>query len=261
MSKFIDKLNQVSRAVPQPVGFRMTQPLSLKPKILLVASLAQANVDDLADYVAGADAGLLHISELGSGVKTLQKISKVVPDIPWGGWLKGSCRGEIKQVVKASCDFVVFPAANTSLAIFQGGEVGKILEVGSSLSEGLLRAVDELSVDAVLIASEQEEGYFLTWRHLMLFKRFADLLTKPVLASAPSNITASELQVLWGAGVDGVVVEVGVGQPAGRLKELRKIINKLVPPSPRKSGKAEALLPYIGRETSVETEEEVEEEE
>jgi len=260
MSKFIDKLNQVSRAVPQPVGFRTMQPVSPKPKILLVASLAQANVEDLADYVAGADAGLLHISELGSGAKTLQKISRVVPDIPWGGWLKGG-RGEIKRMVKIGSDFVVFPAANTSLALFQDDEVGKILEVESSLSEGLLRAADKLSVNAVLIASEQGEGYFLTWRHLMLFKHFAILLTKPLLASVPANVTANELQAIWGAGVNGVVVEVDVGQPAGRLQELRRIIDKLVFPSPRKPGKAEALLPYIERETSVETGEEVEEEE
>lgn len=259
MSKFIDKLNQVSRAAPQPVGFKTMQPVSSKPKILLVASLAQANVEDLADYVAGADAGLLPISELSSGVKTLQKISQVVPDIPWGGWLKGSGRGEIKRVVKAGCDFMVFPAANTSLAIFQGDGVGRILEVEASLSEGMLRTVNELPVDAVLVAGEQRKGYSLTWHHLMLFKRFADLLTKPLLASVPSNVTTSELQALWEAGVNGVVVEVGVGQPAGRLKELRRIVNKLVPPSPRKPGKAEALLPYIGRETNVVTGEEEEE--
>ncbi|MFB0559158.1 MAG: hypothetical protein ACETVS_01300 [Dehalococcoidales bacterium] len=259
MSKFIDKLNQVSQAVPQPVGFRPKQPVSSKPKILLVASLARANVENLADYVAGADAGLLHISELSSGAKTLKKISQVVPDIPWGGWLRASGRGRTKQTVKAGCDFVVFSADNTSLAIFQGEEVGKILEVEPSLGEGLLRAVDELPVDAVLIGSEQAKGHFLTWHHLMLFKHFAGLLTKPLLVSVPLSVTAGELQALWEAGVDGVVVQVGVGQPAERLKELRQVIDKLVPPSPRKPEKPRPLLPYIARETRVVTEEEEEE--
>ncbi len=261
MSRFIGKLNQVSRAVPQPVGFRTTQLVSPKPKILLVASLAQANVEDLADYVAGADAGVLHISELSSGATTLQKISQVMPDMPWGGWLRDSGQGEIKQMAKVGYDFVVFPAANTSLAMFQGDEVGKILEVEPSLSEGLLRAVNELPIDAVLIASEPVEGYFLTWHHLMLFQRFADLLTKPLLVSIPLIVTASELQALWEAGVDGVVVEVKIGQPAERLKELRQVIDKIIFPSPRKQRKAEALLPHIGEETSVVIGEEEEEEE
>jgi len=110
----------------------------------------------------------------------------------------------------------------------------------------------------VLIAGEQKEGCFLTWHHLMLFRRFASLLTKPLLVSIPSNVTADELQTLWDGGVDGVVVEVGAGQPAGGLKELRRVIDKLVLPSSRKQGKPGALLPYISREKEVIAEEEEE---
>ncbi len=261
MSRFVDRLNQLSRAEPQPIGFRTAQPVSPKLKIQLVASLAQEGVESLANYVTGADAGLLRISKISSGTKTLQKMSQAVPDIPWGGWLQASGRGEIKQMTKAGCDFVVFPATNTPLTILQNDEVGKILEVEASLSEGLLRAVNELPIDAVLIAGEQGEGYFLTWQHLMLFQRFADLLTKPLLASIPLDVTAGELQALWEAGVDGVVVEVMAGQPQDRLKELRQVIDELAFPSPRKGQKAEPLLPRIGRETSVTSVEEEEEEE
>ena len=258
MSRFIDKLNQVSRVVPQSMGFMKAQPVSEKPKILLIASLAGAGVGGLADYVVGADAGLLRIPKLSSGAKTLKEMSQAAPDIPWGGWLRNIDQDGIKQMAKAGCDFVVFPAANTPLALLQNDEIGKILEVEPSLSEGLLRAVNELSIDAVLIAGEQEGEYFLTWHHLMLFQRFADLLTKPLLASIPPNVTANELQALWEAGVDGVVIEVGAGQPADRLKKLRQVIDKLAFPSQRKRGKAEALLPHIGRESSIVTEEDKE---
>ena len=243
------------------MGFRAAEPVSPKPKLLLIASLAQANVDGLADYVAGADAGLLPISKLSSGAKTIQKICQVVSNIPWGVWLRDIGRGGIKQIVKVGCDFVVFPAANTSLAILQDDELGKILQVEASLSEGLLRAVDELPIDAVLIDGEQEGEYFLTWHHLMLFQRFADLLTKPLLVCIPSNVTANELQALGEAGVAGVIVEVAVGQPAGRLSELRQTIDKLTFPLLRKPGKAKALLPHISRETGIVTEEEEDEEE
>ena len=257
MSRFIDKLNQVSQAVPRTIGFRATKPASQKPKMLLIASLAQADVDSLADYVAGADAGLLHISKASSGTETLQKVSQVASDIPWGGWLRDIGREGREQVAEVGFDFVVFPAASTSLAILQSGKVGRVLQVEASLTEGLLRAVDELPIDAVFIASEQEEGYFLTWHHLMVFQRFADLLTKPLLASVPTNVAANELLALWEAGVDGVVV--GVGKTAGRLKKLRRVIEQLAFPQ-RKRGRAEALLPRISGETGSVTEEEEEEE-
>ena len=262
MSRFIDKLNRISQAEPQPMGFRATQPTSPRPKIQLVASLAQESVESLADYVAGADAGLLRISKPSSGSKTLQKMSQALPDIPWGGWLQGSGQKEIKQMLKVGCDFVVFPATDTPLAILQNNnEMGKVLEVEASLSEGLLRAANELPIDAVLIAGERGGGYSLTWQHLMLFRRFADLLTKPLLVSIPSNVMAGELQALWEAGVDGVVIEVTAGQPQDKLRELRQAIDELAFLSPRRRGKVEPLLPRIGGKSSIVTIEEEEDEE
>jgi len=261
VSRFIDKLNEVLRTVPQPVGFRTTQSASPKPKMLIVAGLAQANVDGLADYVAGADAGLLQMSGLSSGAKGLQKISKVVSDIPWGVWLRSIDQKGIKQIVKAGCDFVVFSAASTSLAMLQGDEGGKILQVEASVGEGLLRAVDELPVDAVLIDGEREEQHFLTWHDLMIFRRFTALLTKPLLVCIPPDVTASELQALGEAGVSGVIVRVGVGQPVEMINELRQTIDKLTFPLGRRRRGVGVLLPYISGETTVVTEEEEEEEE
>jgi len=260
MSKFIDRLNQLSRAEPQPIGFRTAQPASPKLKLQLIASLAQGNIEILTDYISGADAGLLRISKLSSDAKIINKTSQDLSDIPWGWWLQGSGLGEIKHMTKLGCDFIVFPATNTPLAILQNDEVGKILEVEASLGEGLLRAANEMPIDAVIIANERE-GDFLAWQHLMLFQRFADLLTKPLLVSIPSNVTVDELQALWEAGVDGVVIEVGVGQPQDRLKELRQVIDKLSLPSARKCEKIELLLPHIGGETEIVTTEEEEEEE
>ncbi len=259
MSKFIDKLSLVSQVGLQPMGFRAAQGVPQKPRMLLIASLAQVDVDRLADCVAGADAGLLQIPKSSSGVKTLKQICKAMSDIPWGGWLRDIGREGIRQMVEAGCDFVVFPAANTSLAILQNDEVGKILEVEALLNEGLLKAVDDLPIDAVLVAGEQEKDYFLTWHHLMLFRRCADLLTKPLLVSVPSDIAASELQALWEAGVGGVVVKAGVEQPMGRLAELRQMIDKLTFPSPGKRQKVEPLLPYIRGEAESLSEEEEEE--
>jgi len=261
MSRFIDKLNQLSRAEPLPMGFRTKQSVSPKPKIQLVASLAQKNAGQLVDSVTGADAGLLRISRPSSGAESLQDMSQAVSDIPWGVWLQDSAQEEIEQLLKANCDFVVFSATSTPLAIFQKDEVGKILEIEASINEGLLRTVNGLPVDAVLIASEQKEDYILTWQHLMLFQRFADLLTKPLLVPTPPDLTSNELQALWEAGVDGIIIEVRVGQPQDKLTELRQIIDKLTFPLPRKREKMEPIIPRTSPESGVAVTEEEEEEE
>ena len=263
MSKFIDKLNQVSKTVAQPMGFRAVSEVARRPKMQIVASVAESDIDNMADYVDGADAVLLSIPKPGLGAETLKKISKVLTEIPWGGWLGGIAKGKIKQMMENGCDYVVFPAADTSLGTPAGEEVGKILQIDTSLSEGMLRTINQLPVDAVLVNAEKKGKQDLTWHQLMLFQRIANMVSKPLLVPIPANTAASELQVLWDAGVDGVVVETGAGKPAEELKKLRKVIDGLTFPATRKHEKREAVLPRVDRDAGVvaELEEEEEEEE
>ncbi|MDD5486593.1 MAG: hypothetical protein PHW65_03475, partial [Dehalococcoidales bacterium] len=122
---------------------------------------------------------------------------------------------------------------------------------------GLLRAINDLPVDAALIVNDRPEGT-LTWQHLMFFQRAAAQLTKPLLASIPEKPTSAELQALWDIGVDGIVIEIGKGQIEG-LGELRRIISNLTNNSPgRKRGKTGVLLPSMRMEAPVEAEEEEE---
>jgi hypothetical protein len=95
----------------------------------------------------------------------------------------------------------------------------------------------------------------------MVFRRFADLLTKPVLVVIPPGPTTRELQALWESGIDGIVIGLETGQDPGKFNELRQSIDTMVFASPRGRGKAEALLPRISSETKVVAEEEEEEEE
>ena len=97
MSRFVDKLKQASQAEHPPMGFRVAQTAS-KPRLLLIARLSQIDVDNPAELVAGADAGLLPIDKPDSGIRFLEKIVQAVPDIPWGGWLGRISRNEIKQI-------------------------------------------------------------------------------------------------------------------------------------------------------------------
>jgi hypothetical protein len=257
MSKLIDKLRRVSQGAPQPMGFRSGQAAPDRPKILLISALVGAKTGNLADLVAGADGGLVPLSRLEEGAKTHARLSQRVPDLPWGGWLKGIITGE--PVEKSDWDFVVFPAESTPLAAFQNAAVGKILEVKASIGQGLLSATSELPVDAVLIAGEVEDSPVITYQHLAQFHYFADRLAKPLLVRVPLGITAPEIEALWTAGVDGLVVELGPKARAGALAGLRQVIDSLTYPALRERGQARALLPQM-RSEQAEAEIEPEEE-
>jgi hypothetical protein len=256
VSKFIDRLRQASGAVAQPIGFGRGKPVSPEPKILLVASLARADIGNVADLVAGADAGLLNISGSAGDSKTLKQCVAEVPDIPWGGRLKSFAQRQGRQVKASGCDFIVFPA-KMPLGVLEDTGAGRILELEATLDGGLLRTVDELPVDGVLISVKKEDGLSVTWQQLMLFQRASRLLTKPLLVPVPPEVTAVELRMLWEAGVDGVILEIGDGRPRGGLGKLREALNKLTFPSRMGRGKVRALLPKISEEAEVEDEEEL----
>ncbi|MFC1957938.1 hypothetical protein ACFLVQ_00015 [Chloroflexota bacterium] len=89
MSKFIDKLDKLSRGEFQPIGFKVMQSVSSKPRIQLVASVAQESIESLAESVSEADAGLLRISKSSSAAKAFGKMSKAFSSILWGGVVTG----------------------------------------------------------------------------------------------------------------------------------------------------------------------------
>lgn len=259
MSRFIDQLKRAARTTPQSMGFRAGKSVSSEPHLLLMASLAQTADTDAAEAVAGADAVLLRPAKADLAVKALQKIADSLPDIPWGVWLEDPSAKKVAALVDAGGDFVVFPAASRASGMPGNDRVGKILQVDPSLGDSFLRAVNDLPVDALLAAPAYEADDALTWHHLMLFQRLANLITKPLMAAAPpKKVTAGELKTLWDVGVDGVVVETGPGQPPDMLRELQKALGEMTFPPSRKRGRGEVRLPYMGVETSTITEEEEE---
>ena len=261
MSRLIDELNRVARVTAQPMGFGAFRAASSGSRILLIASLAQSrDTNRLAEDVEGADAVLLRLAKSALSAQVLQKIAESLPDIPWGGWLEDINAKKTGLLIKAGCDFTVFTADNQMVDTPQDDKVGRILQVESSLGDGLLRAINDLPVDAVLSGNTREVGESMAWHHLMLFQRLANLLTKPLLVSVSSNITASELKKLWEAGVDGLVVEVDTSITGG-LKELRRAIDKLPPRSQQKRDRMEALLPRTSGESRTATPPDEEEEE
>jgi hypothetical protein len=233
MSKFIDKLNSIASGGLAPMGFRAggTKP---KPRMVLVAHGTKA--------ASGADALLLSVSKTGI------KAPKGKSAVPWGGWLKDVTAPIVKKLGEESADFVVFPAASVSRAILENDKLGKVVEVEPDIEASLLKSVDGLPVDAVLIRGEKPS---LTWQDLMLLRRAANILNKPLLMTVSPDITASELGALCEAGVGGVVA-------GDKIDKLHQMIDKLPAPKAAKS-RAEPLIPRVGGGVPTAAEEEDEE--
>jgi hypothetical protein len=237
MSRFIDKLKQVSQSEPQPMGFRRDKSASVA-RLMLVAEVKGGAT---AGLVEGADAVLL---------EGVAKSPPVKADLPVGIRLFNGKTGKMEGM-----DFVVFTPEIP--AIIAGDEkTGRVMAVDASLEMGLLKALEDLPIDALFIADEGARAQVVNWQYLMLCRRLSAISDKPVLASVSPDVNQEELQMLWDAGMDGVVV---AGKTTGGLKKLRLLIDGLTLPSKRKRVKARAVVPSL-RETATSSIEEEEEE-
>jgi len=242
MSKLIDRLHQLTQSAPQAMGFRTSQAVSTKYRIQLVAHLTSADTDRLAD-LAAADAVIVPITGSEAGKETQQHIQQFIPHIPCGIWLTKPQTKAKAVASQIDIDFVIFAPGRTLTAVPDNEATGKILEVPPSLDEGLLSAIDQLPVDAVLITGAEPAAAAVTWHNLMVYQRFASILSKPLLVEVPPGVSAAELQVLWKAGIAAVVVAIDTAKSAVQLKQLRQEIEQLEFPAPYQQNNIAVLLP------------------
>ena len=246
MSILIERLRELSGAKAQPIGFGQVKASSPKPRPAIVAYFSLSDTSKIGGCVAGADAGLLPLKMS----KVVEEVVGKVPDIPWGIRVGDGVEG----IEGKPFDFILFSEA-APFGHLKGEKRGRILELSPSVSDNLIRAVDQLPIDAIFVA--EEVGDCFSWRHLMVFQRISALTDKPLLVRSPLKVTRDELEALWEVGINGIVVEA---DKVGEVGKLRQMIEGMSFPKQRR-GRREVVLPYFGKEVGSVAEEEEEEEE
>jgi len=256
MSRTIDKLKKMSQTAPQPMGFHTAKIRETPPPLMIIGRTAVKATATTGKIDSGADAILVYKDKVGLSAANVQKMVKAFGDIPWGVYLEES--GEITgALAEARCDFVVFSPATRVSDLPQDEKVGKIVEVDSSIDNGLLRAINDLPADAVLVTDTLEKSDRLVWHQLMIYRNMANFITKQMIVPVPANISEAELKALQDTEIDGVIAEMD----GEKLKELRKTVSKLPARSAKKRDKGGVILPRTGGESATTAPPDEEEEE
>jgi len=176
-------------------------------------------------------------------------------DIPLGVFVKGKSEEEMSELENSGCDFVVFDI-KAAATVLQKEGTGKFLMIEPSLDQGFVRAINSLEIDGVFIGSRGEDS-FVAVEHLLVCRRFVEILEKPIMMTLPSLITKAELTNLWQAGVDGVIAPSR--QSVETLAELKKMISELPRGAKGRGAKVGVMLPHYGGLVVREEDEEEEE--
>lgn len=252
MSKFIDKLQRIYQGSTPSMGFRRAAVDEGSSPLLLIANLTKSSDKKVKAIAGNVDAGI--VSNEGLDASGFERLAAAMGAVPLGLLLDGSKRDKFEIFADSVCDFIIFDL-ETPLAAVSNERVGKILKIGPSLDHGLVKTINELqlTIDGVLVDGEESS---ITIGRLLIYRRFADLLDKPLLITSGSSLSGDELSNLCQAGVNGLVFPE---LPVKTFAEMKKTISTL-PKSTKRGTRSVALLPRLGSDLGVEMEEEEEEE-
>lgn len=253
MSKLVDKLQSLSKPSTAPLGFHAAATEAKSSPMLLVAGLSRASAKEAKVLAHGnVDAGL--ILNQSFNIKSIKQMARVMDDIPLGVFLGDISEEKLAGLASAGCDFVVFDM-KIPITVLQGKELGKFLMVEPSFDPNLVRAINDLDIDGVLI--NRVEELVITVEYLLICQRFSEHLDKPLMISLPSLITSAEFGDLWKAGIKGIVIPPA--QPAKVFIELKRMVENLPKGPKRRRGKPGVMLLHYEGDIAAEEEEEEEE--
>jgi hypothetical protein len=240
MSRFVDRLQSLLKSSTAPMGFHAAVSEVKSPSMLLVVELSAAQVKEAKIVTeVNADAGLI-MSE-GSNTKTIEQMVEALGSVPLGVFVRGMSEKEIDELGGLGCDFVIFDTKATA-RILSEKKTGKFLTVEPSLDQGLVRAINSFEVDGVFVSRGVDSSVAV--EHLLIYRRFVEVLEKPVIITLPSLATKEELTSLRQAGVSGVIA--ASGQSFEALAELKKTIDALPREARVRRSRAGVVLPQYG---------------
>jgi hypothetical protein len=105
-----------------------------------------------------------------------------------------------------------------------------------------VRAINSFEVDGVFVSRGIDSSVAV--EHLLVYRRFVEVLEKPVIITLPSLATKEELTSLRQAGVSGVIA--ASGQSFEALAELKKTIDALPREARVRRSRAGVVLPQYG---------------
>ena len=255
MSKLIEKFKLYTQPAVQTLGFQRNITRE-RPRLVLIADTSYDKSATIKK-LTGADAFFTGMQPDAKTLDTIEDSNTPVTEIIRGTRLDSNILQNMSNNPEFSvphADFFIF-SYDTPLVTLPASS-GRIIEIDSSTSDTLLRALEDLPVDAIFLRDDTTEK--ITWGTLNLIQRVDNLTSRFLLVKVSPNVNKIELEMLWRVGIDGIIVDTE-GIPADQLSQIRNTIEQANFPLQRKVKKPDVILPFLIQDSTVPDHEEEEE--
>lgn len=206
MSKLLSKLERISKGSSTPLGFGAASRIEKTPSMVLVGLLTQ-NYSQGVSRLAKVDAD----GALFTGENLDAKIAGLagnLKEVPWGIRVNELDSDRANRLIDAGCDFFVTSPETIMVDAIMDDKAAYLLSLPPGPEEILLRAIEDLPVDAVYMSLNPWESR-LTLEHLINISSARTMFDKYLLVEVSATLSYKELASLRDVGVDALVVDAG----------------------------------------------------
>lgn len=267
-SRLIERLRQISKGAPAPIGFGRAQETPTKAMLLVAVlprnelALAEAAIGAGADAVVFRLCGattefLAETGDLAKEGATIKEAIAAIGDKSIVGIIVGSNGTlgpqDLPGVAELGADFLATYPHLTPAGFLELTKVGRVAildQQGGHVSRG----INDLSIQAALVRIERpsDSPSDMTVLDVATYRAAADAIHRPIIVFPTWTVSVSDLEVLKNAGIEALALvgpepEAGVEKVEAMIAQYHDGVGKLGKPSGRRVALSEpaVIIPRV----------------
>ena len=229
MGKLLDRLEEVTKGPVRVLGFGPRPDSQQISSMVLVSWASAVTKQGFSKIASLSDAIIVNEKGLTKAKSTAK--SKKSEDYVLGIAIETDSGDQIDFVKEKGADFFVVNLDQTRVNSMGNGDVSRALVISPDLDESLMRGLEDLPIDVLILRCPNSEGP-LSLTDLLKISNVRLAMSRYMLVEWNAPLDTRELEQLRDLGVDGILADfekTGVGT----IEKLRESIDSLPPRKPR----------------------------
>ena len=236
------------------MGFGAATRVQKTPAMVLIGNVSR-NYNQGASRLSQlpADGALVQGLQIDDN---LSRVTDTLTPVPWGIRVNQLDQSSTKELLDRGCDFIIAPPEKSFVDAMTDDRAAYLMDLPAEPTERLLRAIEDLPVDAILMDSSTLQ-FPVTLADLISIASVRSMFEKYLIVQADVGISSKEIESLRNVGVDGLIVDAQ--NTKKDLKDLQQRLLDIPKQRRAKSDRFAAVLPRSGGELTVDSDDDDEE--
>lgn len=245
MGKLTDRLQELGKASPAPLGFGRARAEKRASAMLVIG---EVGVNEAAEAISQGDTAKVDalVVKLGDSARLPDGLVESLSGKLWGASLNGASGDDLDALRESGCDFILIDSRRSPAVVLREDEMARGLPITLGITEEEARPLEDLPVDLLFLQSDPA-WWPLTVERLINLQATVSMVSKHILLKVAECPPKSDLPLVRDLPVDALVVDLAT-IPDDQLQAIRSAVDELPPRKPRAEKGLSPMLPRAGNQ-------------